>query len=155
MTASCFQDPDQTPFTADDGGGLVKIPFTLSDVAVARWTLALPGADDLDIYLLDSAGAVVAQSTNGGTDESIELHFPANGDYTMAVHGWAWVTAAAVGLLVAELARAGGIGRQPVGQCRARLGGLGTTGPVTADWAGFDRPAPATSVPCLTVTTLA
>jgi subtilisin family serine protease len=85
-----FQDRDQTPFTTDDGAGLVMIPFVVDDVAVARWTLTLPpdNEDDLDLYLLNSAGDIVAQSTNGGTDEFIELQQPANDTYTMAVHGW-------------------------------------------------------------------
>jgi hypothetical protein len=32
---------------------------------------------------------VVAQSTNGGTNEEITLTDPADGTYTMVVHGWA------------------------------------------------------------------
>ncbi|MDP9465367.1 MAG: S8 family serine peptidase, partial [Actinomycetota bacterium] len=84
-----FQDPDQTPFTADDGGGLVLIEFDVSATAVARWTLSIPGPDDIDLYLLNGAGELVAQSTNGGTDEQIELRLPADDTYTMAVHGWA------------------------------------------------------------------
>ena len=83
------QDPDQTPFTADDGGGVVAIDFTVTDTAVARWALSDPSADDLDMYLFNSAGDLVAQSTNGGTDELIELQLPANDTYTLAVHGWA------------------------------------------------------------------
>jgi subtilisin family serine protease len=81
-------DPDQTPFTADDGGGLVLIPFTVTDATVVRWELKIPGPDDIDLYLLNSAGDIVAQSTNGGTDESIELQLPANDTYTMAVHAF-------------------------------------------------------------------
>ena len=36
-----------------------------------------------------AAGDLVGQSTNGGTDELIELQLPANDTYTLAVHGWA------------------------------------------------------------------
>ncbi len=84
-----FQDPDQTPFTADDGNGVIRIPFSMTGAAIARWSLVIPGADDLDLYLLNSAGDVVAQSTNGGTDETIELQLPTDDTYTMAIHGWA------------------------------------------------------------------
>lgn len=84
-----LQDPDQTPFTGDDGGGLVALDFVVTDTAVARWALSIPGDDDLDMYLFNSAGDLVAQSTNGGTDELIELQLPANDTYTLAVHGWA------------------------------------------------------------------
>jgi subtilisin family serine protease len=82
------QDPDQAPFTSDDGDGLITFDFTVTDTAVARWALSIPGPDDLDLYLFNSAGDLVAQSTNGGTDELIELQLPANDTYTMAVHGW-------------------------------------------------------------------
>ena len=83
------QDPDQTYPSTDDGAGVDKIPFTLSNVSVARWSLVLPGATDLDLYLLGPDGkTVVAQSTNGGTNEEITLDDPADGTYTMVVHGW-------------------------------------------------------------------
>ena len=136
--AVVLQDPDQTPFTADDGGGLVTIPFTLTDVAVARWALTLPGADDLDIYLLDSTGTVVAKSTNGGTNESIELHYPANGDYTLAVHGWAVGEAAGVAFSLQSwlVPAAAGGGSLSVSAAPASAV-LGETGSVTANWTGL------------------
>ncbi len=83
------QDPDQTYPSADDGSGVDKIPFTLSGVALAKWSLVLPGDDDLDLYLLGPSGNVVASSTNGGTNEQITLTNPADGTYTLVVHGWA------------------------------------------------------------------
>ena len=49
----------------------------------------IPGPDDVDLFLHDSSGAIIAASTNGGTDELIELVLPADDTYTMAVHGWA------------------------------------------------------------------
>jgi hypothetical protein len=82
------QDPDQTYPSADDGVGVVEVPFTLTGVGVARWALNLAGADDLDLYLVGPGGTVVATSTRGGTDELIELQEPADGQYTMVVHGW-------------------------------------------------------------------
>jgi subtilisin family serine protease len=88
-----FQDPDQDPTTPDDVGGIVSIPFDLTGgVALARWSLVLPGDDDLDLYLYNSAGELVAQSTNGGTSELIELQLPAPDIYTMDVHGWSVTT---------------------------------------------------------------
>jgi hypothetical protein len=83
------QDPDRTFPSGDDGAGVDRIPFTLSGVDHARWKLQLPGDTDLDLYLLDSSGAIVASSGNGGTDEEIDLSKPADGTYTMVVHGWA------------------------------------------------------------------
>ncbi|HKT55941.1 MAG TPA: S8 family serine peptidase [Microbacterium sp.] len=87
--ATVAQDPDQTFPSGDDGqGGVTKISFTLSGVDHARWKLQLPDPYDLDVYLV-TGGKVVAQSTNGGTDEQIDLDHPADGVYTMYVHGWA------------------------------------------------------------------
>ena len=83
------QDPDQAYPSADDGSGVDLIPFTLSGVALAKWSLVLPGADDLDLYLLGPDGSIIAASTNGGTNEQITLTNPADGTYTMVVHGWA------------------------------------------------------------------
>jgi hypothetical protein len=60
----------------------------VTDSALVRWTLVIPGPDDVDLYLEDSGGNIIASSTNGGTDEIIELVLPANDTYTMAVHGW-------------------------------------------------------------------
>ena len=44
--------------------------------------------DDIDLFLENSAGDIIASSTNGGTDELIELVLPADDTYTMVVHGW-------------------------------------------------------------------
>ncbi|MFL6079016.1 MAG: S8 family serine peptidase [Ornithinibacter sp.] len=82
------QDPDQTFPSADDGAGVDQIPFTLNGVTLARWSLVLPGATDLDLYLKGPDGTIVARSTNGGTDEEITLDHPADGTYTVVVHGW-------------------------------------------------------------------
>ena len=48
----------------------------------------IPGPDDIDLYLENSSGTIVAASTNGGTDELIELVLPADDTYTLVVHGW-------------------------------------------------------------------
>jgi len=82
------QDPDQTYPSGDDGAGVVKIPYDLTGVAYARWELVIPGDDDIDLFLEDSSGTIIASSTSGGTDELIELVLPADGTYTMVVHGW-------------------------------------------------------------------
>ena len=83
------QDPDRTYPSPDDGAGVKQFPFTLSGVSLARWSLVLPGATDLDLYLKGPDGRIIASSTNGGTNEQITLTHPANGTYTMVVHGWA------------------------------------------------------------------
>ena len=81
---------DQTPFSDDDdpAGGMVPVTIDVQDVAVARWTMVREDDVDIDLYLLDPAGELIASSGAGGTDEFIELQLPANGTYTMYVHGW-------------------------------------------------------------------
>ena len=69
--------------------GVVSVPFTLSGVGVAKWALNMPDPTDLDIYLFGPGGNLVGASTNGGTKESILLNSPADGTYTMVIHGWA------------------------------------------------------------------
>ncbi|WP_300675951.1 S8 family serine peptidase [Nocardioides sp.] len=88
LNGSVTQDPDQKFGTPDDGTGVAKIPVTIGDVAYWRFGYTASGNDDLDLYLLGPDGKVVASSTNGGTDELIELNHPAAGTYTVAVHGW-------------------------------------------------------------------
>jgi len=91
-SGSIGQDPDQTYPSGDDApgpaGGVDKIDFTVTDSALVRWTLVIPGDDDIDLFLENSGGTIIASSTNGGTDEIIELVLPANETYTMVVHGW-------------------------------------------------------------------
>ncbi|GAA1594845.1 hypothetical protein GCM10009789_56140 [Kribbella sancticallisti] len=85
---SVGQDPDQT-FDPTDPAGTTAHQFTANGSLYLRWRLTHPNpAVDLDVYLYNSAGEEVASSTNGGTDELIELRLPANDTYTLYVHGW-------------------------------------------------------------------
>jgi subtilisin family serine protease len=86
-------DTDQT-FDPLDPEGTTAHAFTTNGSAYLR--IALGAADlvppnpnhDIDLYLLDSSGNVIATSTAGGTDELIEVVLPADGTYTLYVHGW-------------------------------------------------------------------
>ncbi|KAA3664082.1 MAG: hypothetical protein DWQ04_07525 [Chloroflexi bacterium] len=82
------QDPDQTYPSGDDGAGVDTWAFPISGAAFVRWSLVIPGDDDIDLFLEDSTGTIIASSTSGGTDELIELVLPADDTYTMVVHGW-------------------------------------------------------------------
>src|SRR5690606_23079716 len=69
------------------------VPVTIPEGAAAfrvevwedEWT---PEGLDLDLYLADSTGAVIAQSAAGGSDESITLLDPAPGAYLVAIDYW-------------------------------------------------------------------
>jgi hypothetical protein len=89
-SGSVDQDPDQTFPSPDDDAGVARIPVDLTAVAHARWTLEDDDqSTDLDLYLLDPSGEVVASSAEAGTAERIDLSHPAAGTYTLVVHAWA------------------------------------------------------------------
>ncbi len=87
------QDPDQT-FDPLDPTGTTALTLTTSGTAFLRIALDESDLDvpdpnvDLDLYLFDEAGNAVAASTAGGTTELIELTLPADGTWTLYVHGW-------------------------------------------------------------------
>lgn len=92
ITGSVTQDPDQT-FVRTDPAGTTAHTIPVSGAAHLRITLDvadLTGVQpdtDLDLYLY-LGETLVAESTAGGTNEAIDLVAPANGDYTLYVHGW-------------------------------------------------------------------
>jgi subtilisin family serine protease len=84
------QDPDQT-FDPNDGYS-DSLRFELSGAAFLRVALppeATEADADLDIFVMDPEGNIVAASTNGGTDEVVDIANPADGVWTVYVHGWA------------------------------------------------------------------
>jgi subtilisin family serine protease len=148
LTGEIGQDPDTVYPSADDApgpaGGVDKYPITLTDSAFLRIDLEIPGDDDIDLFLEDSGGTIIAASTNGGTDETIELVLPADGTYTLVVHGWGIPSAdlgpPAIGLPYSvdtwsvPLTPGGGslsIDSAPTSAT------LGTTGTVDVSWSGL------------------
>ncbi|NOX31875.1 MAG: S8 family peptidase [Actinobacteria bacterium] len=93
ITDTVSQDSDQT-FDPADPEGTIAIPITTAGTAFLRIALGadnltVPNPDvDLDLYLFDSGGNVVATSTAGGTNELIELVLPPDDNLTLYVHGW-------------------------------------------------------------------
>ena len=82
-------DPDQT-FDSNDGFSNDH-QFALSGSTFFRIAMpqgATESGADLDIYVEDPTGALVAQSTAGGTNELIDLNDPMDGTWTVWVHGW-------------------------------------------------------------------
>jgi len=91
FSGAILQDEDTVYPSADDGdGGVHWYPFSLTGSAFMRIELVIPGDDDIDLFLHagDETGPIIAASTSGGTDELIEILLPADGMYTLAVHGW-------------------------------------------------------------------
>jgi hypothetical protein len=83
------QDPDQN-FDPNDGFSDAHV-FALADASVFRVAIppeATEANADLDVYVYDPSNQLVASSTLGGTDEEVTIHAPANGNWTVYVHGW-------------------------------------------------------------------
>ncbi len=135
-TGQVAQDPDQTPFSPDDGAGMVAIPIEVADTALARFAMVRDDDVDIDLYLWDPAGELIAQSTAGGTDELIDVVLPADGTYTMWVHGWS-VGATPVDYVLDQwlVPLAAGTGNLTVTSAppAATTGGIGD---ITVSWTG-------------------
>ena len=130
-------DPDQTFGTADDDqGGVVLHDFSLSGAAFLRLALEIPGPDDIDLFLLDAAGNIVASSTAGGTDELIELAAPADGNYTLAVHGWQ-VTSPPLAYSVSQWVVSATPGGSLAIDSTPTAAVVGQVAPITVSWAGL------------------
>lgn len=83
------QDPDQV-FDATDGFS-DQHTFDLSGAAWLRVAIppeATEADADLDVFVFDPSGVMVATSTSPGTDEEINISQPADGQWTVYVHGW-------------------------------------------------------------------
>ncbi len=130
------QDPDQAYNPGDpDDAGVDRHSFVVSGSALVRWSLSIPGPDDIDLFLEDSAGNIIAASTNGGTDELIELVLPADDTYTMVVHGWSVPNAPlAYSLSFWDVSATPG-GSLTVDSAPAAAA-IGTTGTVNYSWTG-------------------
>ncbi len=142
LAGAIGQDLDQTYPSGDDapgpGGGVDLYTLDVTDTALLRIALAIPGDDDIDLFLSDSSGAIIAASTNGGTDELIELVLPASGEYTLAVHGWS-VPNAPLAYTVDTWAvpLTPGTGELSIDSAPASAV-LGASGTITTSWAGLD-----------------
>ena len=64
-------------------------PFTVENAAILEVTLDdVSNLDDLDLYLLDASGKVVASSTTPSGDEKIKVYNPPDGVYYVEVYGY-------------------------------------------------------------------
>lgn len=140
VSGTVEQDPDQEAFTADDGAGLVAHEFDLTGTAVARWRLVDPTEElDLDLYLVAPDGELVASSTSGGTNELITLPTPADGTYTLYVHGWQVPEGSASYDLTSWVVPLEATSLTVVSAPEAAT--IGGTGEVVVGWSGLDPDA--------------
>jgi hypothetical protein len=86
---SVEQDPDQSFDPNDTYSDLHQ--FNLSGAALFRVALppeATEDGADLDIYVYNPSGQLVGSSTQGGTNELVDIVLPADGTWKVYVHGW-------------------------------------------------------------------
>jgi subtilisin family serine protease len=134
-SGNVLQDPDQS---FDPGDGFSdSYSFSVSGAALLRFRMPPEAAEagvDIDLFLFGPTG-FAGSSTNAGTDESIDIVLPADGTWTIYVHGWlvpegdsdydlySWVVSATPG------------GNMSVDLAPAEAT-LGATGTVDISWTG-------------------
>ena len=106
--------------------------------ALARWSLVIPGDDDIDLYLIDSDGETSSlRAPMAAPTSTSSCSCPADDTYTMAVHGWA--VGSATGLpfslqsWIVPLASGGSL----TVDAAPTEAVTGATGTVTVGWAGL------------------
>ncbi|KPV53844.1 hypothetical protein SE17_07270 [Kouleothrix aurantiaca] len=77
------QDNPNNPATSS----VVKT-ITLANAAELNVSTAGPDGVDIDLYVLDPFGNLAAASTSSTANESVSIQRPADGEYTILVHGW-------------------------------------------------------------------
>jgi hypothetical protein len=131
------QDPDQN-FDPTDGYSNLH-QFSLTGAAFFRIAMppeAVGNPDiDLDLFLYDPDGNQVASSTSGGTDELIDILLPADGTWSLYVHGWQAAGLSADYDLYSWIVLATPGGNMTVSGAPASAT-IGTATTLTASWTG-------------------
>jgi subtilisin family serine protease len=131
------QDPDQS-FDPNDGYSNLH-QFTLSGAAFFRIAMPPEAVNDpnidLDIFVFDPNGSLVASSTSGGTDELIDIPSPMDGVWSVFVHGWQTAGPSADYDLYTWILSATPGGNLVISSAPTAAT-IGTTGTVNLSWSG-------------------
>jgi hypothetical protein len=90
QSGTVFQDDDQTFSPSDAGVGATLHTVDVADAAFLRIhvpPVANPDTD-LDLFVYGPGGNLVGVSGNGGTNETVDIVDPADGTYSIYIHGW-------------------------------------------------------------------
>ncbi|MGB8360161.1 MAG: S8 family serine peptidase [Acidimicrobiia bacterium] len=134
-TDAVAQDPDQN-FDPDDG---FSNAYTFDLAGAAYFRVAVPPIPDdpdvdIDVYVYDPTGAPAGSSTLGGTDEEVNFVNPADGTWTVYVHGWQTVDGSADFTMYAwQISATPGGNMTVTAPTSATLGGVE---PIVVDWTG-------------------
>ncbi len=77
------QDDPNDPWTSS-----YTQTVTIEHAAYLNVDIQGQDGDDLDLYLVDPMGRVVASSTTPTAEEHVSVKFPMDGDWIIMVHGW-------------------------------------------------------------------
>ena len=136
VSDNVVQDPDQA-FDPNDGFSNVHT-VDVSGAALLRFAMppdATEAGADLDLFLVDPNGDLVAASTNGGTDELIDIVLPMDGTWSLYVHGWLTIDGDSDYDLYSWVVSATPGGNLSIDSAPASAT-LGTTGTVDVSWSG-------------------
>lgn len=136
------QDPNQD-FDPNDGFSNVH-QFTLN--GAAHFRIAIPpeateAGADLDVYVFGPDNTLVASSTSPGTNEQVDISLPADGTWTVYVHGWLTVGADSpyeMATWVVPLASGGSLQIDSAPTTATS----GQTGTVSVSWSGLSAGPP-------------
>jgi subtilisin family serine protease len=132
------QDPDQS-FNPNDGFSN-RHDFNLSGAAYFR--IAMPPesvadpAIDLDIYVFNPNGVLVASSTSGSTNEQVDISLPMDGTWSVYVHGWQTAGPSAVYDMYSWIISATPGGNMSVDSAPTSAT-IATTGTIDVSWSGL------------------
>lgn len=131
------QDPDQN-FNPNDGFSN-RHDFTLSGAAFFRIAMPPDAVNDpdidLDIFVYNPSGVQVASSTSGGTDELVDILLPADGTWSVYVHGWQTVNPSADYDMYAWIISATPGGNMSIDAAPSGAT-IGATEPIDVSWTG-------------------
>jgi hypothetical protein len=84
-TETIFQDDPNDPSTAS----FSRTVSITNGAELTVETCCTAAGSDIDLYVYGPGGNLIASSTTATDDEFVTLRFPADGVYTIEVHGWA------------------------------------------------------------------
>ncbi|MEZ4661541.1 MAG: S8 family serine peptidase [Caldilineaceae bacterium] len=131
------QDPDQNFDPADGFSNLHQFNLT----GAAHFRIAMPPEAvanpdiDIDIYVFDPDGNIAAASTNGGTDELIDIASPQDGTWSVYIHGWQTVGGSAAYDMYSWIISATPGGNLTIDSAPAAAA-IGQIGTVNVSWSG-------------------
>ncbi len=134
--------PLTTPPTANASNVISTFTVPAGTTLARIETLNSTAGDDIDLFVYNAAGQLVAQASGSTARERVDLLSPAAGTYTVQVNGFAAAAAGNVSYTLRTFA----VGNTAAGNLTATpstlMGGVGARITVTLRWTGLDASRP-------------